>query len=100
MEKVSVRNSSDENQVKDADRKDFNRQQREVDDLTWVLSEKKGRRFLWRFLSENCRVFKTCYSQDTNETYFLEGNRNVGLKLMDEINEINPDLYVKMIKGE
>lgn len=97
MEKPYVKNSSDEEQIRDAERKVKNRRDREINDLSVVLSDPHGRRFIWRILSE-CGVFQTSFSPDSNQMYFNEGERNVGLKIFSEVNEVSPEAYLKMMK--
>jgi hypothetical protein len=68
-----------------------------LDDLRWVLTDKRGRRFMWWLLSIT-GFFKLSYSGNNDETNFNEGNRNVGLQLMNGINQASPDSYSVMMK--
>ena len=97
MEKVLVRNSSDEEQVKNAERKEKYRDKEEDMDLQFILSTLQGRRFMWRFLSD-CGVFKLSFADNALHTAFHEGERNVGLRLFTKINEIDSEAYFKMVK--
>ena len=54
--------------------------QTEIEDLKWVLSNKRGRRFIWRFL-EKAGVFKSSFTGNS-ETFFREGQRNMGLMVL------------------
>lgn len=65
-----------------------------VDDLKWFLSDKRGRRFMWRLLSET-GLFRPSYTGNS-ETFFREGERNVGLKLLNQILEHCPDKFGMM----
>jgi hypothetical protein len=64
--------------------------------MRYILSSRQGRRFLWRYL-ERCGVFKTSFD-GTSRTYFNEGERNIGLKLLADVNEANIEAYVTMMK--
>lgn len=68
----------------------------QVDDFLWLMSDKRGRRIMWRLLGET-RVFQSSFTGNS-QTFFNEGTRNVGLKLLGEINELCPDRYVSMLK--
>ena len=70
--------------------------QLEVEDFKWLMGNKQGRRFVWRML-EMCGVFRSTFRLN-NEMAFLEGMRNVGLKLMADIHETCPEKYHVMVK--
>lgn len=70
-------------------------QQRHADDVKKVMSTESGRRFIWGRLTQ-AGVFQTTFRTDTNTTMFLEGNRNAGLTLFNDVFGICPDLYSKM----
>ena len=65
-----------------------------AEDFKWLMSDKRGRRFIWGLLAKT-GVFKSSFTGDS-ETFFREGARNIGLMLMDAINEHCPDKYAKM----
>lgn len=97
MSKVSRRrNAADEGQVQEATRDAKLRRERELNDLRSVLNTVEGRRFLWRIL-EFCGLYKTSFT-GSSETFFLEGQRNVGIKLITEIIETEPEAYLLMMK--
>jgi len=97
MNQPLVRNAADKEQVKGAKRKEKSRRENEVVDTQYILSSFNGRRFLWRYL-ELCGVFKTSFSPESSQAAFNEGQRNVGLRLLSDINEANPDAYLQMMK--
>lgn len=68
----------------------------EVDDLRWMMSDKRGRRVMWRLL-ETSGVYRSSFTGNS-ETFFREGQRNVGLKLLADIHEHCPDAFVLMLK--
>lgn len=63
-------------------------------DVMWLMSHKPGRRIVWAWL-DDAGVFRTSFTGNS-ETFFREGMRNMGLKLLNEIHEVCPDLYAKM----
>ena len=55
--------------------------QQNRDDLEKLLTLEEGRRFFWSFLGK-CRVFSSSFTGNS-ETFFLEGQRNAGLVILD-----------------
>lgn len=72
------------------------RQRIEVEDFKWLMAHKQGRRFVWRLL-ERTHLFKTSFT-GSSETFFKEGERNVGLRVMDLINDHAVEQYLTMVK--
>lgn len=70
----------------------------EIDDFKFVMEDKRGRRFLWRLLAQ-CGVFRSSYTGN-NETFFREGQRNIGLAYMALIHEACPEKYSLMLKEQ
>lgn len=68
----------------------------ETDDLKWLMSDKRGRRVMWRLL-ETTGVYRSSFTGNS-ETFFREGQRNVGLRLLSDIHEHCPDAFVVMLK--
>lgn len=94
--KALVGNASDSQQVKNAKRSEESKRNQELNDVEFVLSTPQGRRFLWRLLGV-CHVFKTSFTGNST-TFFNEGKRDVGLRLLGDINEASPDSYLKMMQ--
>lgn len=69
---------------------------RDSEDLRTVLSQVQGRRFVWGLL-EQCGVFRTSYTGN-NDTFFREGQRNVGLLVLNSIHASCPEKYELMLK--
>ena len=65
-------------------------------DFAWLMSDKRGRRFIWRML-ETTGVYRSSFTGNS-ETFFREGARNVGLKLISDIHEFAPDAYPMMLE--
>ena len=95
-DKPYVRNAADREQVKDAARKAKWTREDELADVRAILATKEGRRFVWRYLTE-CSVFKTSFTGNS-QTFFNEGERNVGLKLMADVNDADPEAYIAMLR--
>lgn len=97
--KVAVDNVADEKQVKKADWKDRDRRRKELEDVAFILSSPQGRRFYWRYLDE-CGIYKTSVvpGYPDSYTFLLEGQRNIGIKLMTDLQEADPDAYILMLK--
>lgn len=79
-----------------ADLEEEKARRQEVEDLKWLMSDKRGRRVMWRLL-ETAGVYRSSFTGNS-ETFFREGQRNVGLKLLAEIHEHCPDAFVMMLK--
>lgn len=90
------RNAADEAQVQESARDAKLRREQEANDLAAVLNIPEGRRYLWRLL-EFCGVYKTSFT-GSSETFFLEGQRNVGLRVVNEITTTHPEAYLLMMK--
>lgn len=67
----------------------------EEGDLLWLMGQKRGRAFLWKWLSE-ARVFHPSFDMNSMKMAFNEGNRSYGLKLLTEIMTVCPELFLKM----
>lgn len=69
----------------------------EVDDLKWLMSNKRGRRFVFRVL-ERAGVWRLSFNTNALSMAFNEGQRNEGLRLMANITAHCPDRYTEMLK--
>jgi len=92
--KPLVKNAADESQVRQAEVKMKLLDDKNFNDLKFILDSDQGRRFMWRVLSE-CGVFQTSF-RTSSEIYYLEGRRSIGLKLLAEIMDCDPQAYIKM----
>ncbi|HFL1447900.1 TPA: hypothetical protein ACG1QI_004301 [Enterobacter kobei] len=70
-------------------------EQREKDDIKFVMDSEQGRRVVWGLL-ERGQVFGTCFNVDPNITAFNEGQRNLALVLFQRVMTHCPDQYLKM----
>lgn len=69
----------------------------EADDFMWLMSQKRGRRIVWRLL-ERTGVFRLSFNTDALQMAFAEGNRNEGNRTLSQIHELCPDRYTDMLK--
>lgn len=69
----------------------------EVDDLKWLMSNKRGRRFVFRLL-ERAGVWRISFNTNALTMAFNEGMRNDGLRLLAQLNEHCQARYTDMIK--
>lgn len=69
----------------------------EIDDLKWVMSNKRGRRFVFRLL-ERAGVWRISFNTNALTMAFNEGMRNDGLRLLAQLNEHCQARYTDMIK--
>lgn len=91
-----VKNAADETQVKAAGEREKHHRRQKHDDLTWVLSDRRGRRY-YRRLVEHCGVFRSSYTGNS-ETFRNEGRREVGLKLWADLSEACPEIWTTMMQ--
>ncbi|HWT80867.1 MAG TPA: hypothetical protein VN648_18930, partial [Candidatus Methylomirabilis sp.] len=54
-----------------------------------------GRQWVYELLAQ-CHVFASSFSLNAHEAAFREGERNVGLMVLNEVMMASPDEYVQM----
>ncbi len=69
----------------------------EIDDLKWLMSNKRGRRFVFRLL-ERAGVWRISFNTNALTMAFNEGMRNDGLRLLAQLNEHCQARYTDMLK--
>lgn len=89
-------NAADVEQVKKGSKEEKTKRQIEIDDIKFILSTRQGRSFVWRHMT-NAGIFQSCFTGNS-ATFFNEGRREVGLKMLAEVNEASPDSYLQMMK--
>lgn len=67
----------------------------DIADFKWLMSDHRGRRFVWRTLG-HCRLFQPSIGPTDAITNYNEGQRNVGLLLLSQVNDLTPSLYAVM----
>ena len=101
MVRSAVRNAADRKQVKAARLTERFLKRRDQSDIIEVLSSPVGRRFVMAILSK-CGMYTTSYRGGNNvvyDTIFLEGQRSIGVQLLLEIQEADPEAYIKMLRA-
>lgn len=92
--KPLVKNASDESQIQSARIKQKLGEESEANDLRFILSTEQGRRFIWKLISK-CGVFRQSFTGNS-QTFFMEGERNIGLFILDSVMRADPESYLKM----
>lgn len=79
------------------ERRDRIKQLNEIEDIKWMMSDKRGRRMLWR-LMDQAGVFRSSFNTNAMAMAFAEGNRNYGLRYLFLITKFCDKQYVVMQK--
>jgi hypothetical protein len=66
-------------------------------DLRWLMSNKRGRRIVWRLLDQS-GVFRLSFNSNAMTMAFAEGNRNFGNRTLSMIHTLCPEQYAVMVK--
>lgn len=69
---------------------------REVADFVALMGTESGRRFVWRLLGKT-GLYRSSFTGNS-ETFFREGERNIGLWVMSEIDALCPESYALMVR--
>ena len=93
--KPYVTNAANETQVKEAGQKETRVRNTHYEDVKWVLSSQAGRRVLHKYLMD-AGILVTSFNNSGSITAFNEGQRNMGLKLLADIEEADPEMYTLM----
>lgn len=86
-------NLSDQQAIKEKDKKDKRDRELEIADLKHILSSPQGRRFIWRYLKYCDRI---SFSHDALMMAFNDGERNISLQMKAEAVEADGGLYLLM----
>lgn len=77
------------------------RKEQQDNDLRWLMGDRRGRRLMMRILS-GVGMYRSTYDPGLkdvpSEMLFREGQKNVGYRLMSEINRVCPETYFQMMK--
>lgn len=65
------------------------------DDMTWLMGDPRGRRFMWRMLGHT-GVYSRVFNTHGGLMNFNEGRRDVGLFLLGEIDRLFPERFALM----
>jgi hypothetical protein len=93
--KPYVTNAADASQVNSASGKERRGRDKDLEDLRAILALESGRRFIWRYLGE-CGVFRSSW-EPSAKIHFNEGRRDIGLRLLDDVMNANPQSYITMM---
>lgn len=63
--------------------------------VRWIMSGKRGRAFMWWLLSES-GIWRSSFNPNAIQMAFAEGNRNFGLKVLEQIHIACPELEATM----
>jgi len=96
--KPYVKDSSNRDQVRDAQRKVRFKREDELNDIRDLLTLPSGQRFLWRYL-EVCGVFRSSWSPSA-EIHFNEGRRDIGLRILADITEADPKALITLMSNK
>lgn len=69
------------------------RAERQDADLRWVLSDPRGRRFLWETMGR-FKLNEQTYSANNSEHCFNAGLRNAAIMLLNDVIRVSPDNYL------
>lgn len=87
----------DDEAREELDRKAQLARQVSIGDLKWVMSNKRGRRFVHALL-EQAGVFRLSFTAgDPYATAFNEGKRNDGLRVLEQLMVHAPESYASML---
>lgn len=62
-----------------------------------VIGDRDGRAFLWQLLAQ-CELYQDGFSSTPGVTERNTGKRAVGLWVLTQIHDVDPDAYVLMLK--
>jgi hypothetical protein len=96
-EEIESYNAADPKQVNVARAKAGRKKARLQDIVRDIMQLKQGREYFWDLLSF-CGVFQTTFDPNPYVSANQEGGRNVGLKILADITNSSPDLYLTMMK--
>lgn len=70
--------------------------QTDADDLKWLMSNKRGRRIVWRQL-ERAGVYRTPFNTNAMLMAHACGEKNDGLRMLAQLFEVCPERYAEML---
>jgi hypothetical protein len=97
MSTTLVDNAASTRQVHNAQRVARERDQTDVADLVWILSEPQGRRFLHRLVMGVCDVEGVSHAGGlpAMDMHHHEGRRFVGVQLLAKIREVDAEKWLE-----
>lgn len=67
----------------------------DIADFKWLMGDRRGRRFMWRTMGR-FKLFEPSMGPTDSITNFNEGQRNAGLFLLSQVNDLTPAMYAVM----
>lgn len=89
--------SDDAREVRNQRRRSRIRRRDQLAILARLMAEPVGRAWFYDFLSA-CHMYHTSFATNALAMAFSEGQRDVGIKLLADVIEAAPDLYLQMLK--
>ncbi len=89
--------ASDEGQVKKRDLEAKRRDRDTRDVLIALLAERKGRDWMWELLSA-AHMYEANPPTDPLQMAYREGERNIGLRLMQQLLRHTPNAVIQMMQ--
>src|SRR6266702_1556336 len=89
--------ASNRKDVRKAEKAARQQERTRQDIIKGIMSVAGGRSWMLDIL-ESCHVFASSFSIDSSRMAFSEGERNVGLQLLNDIMAACPDQYVVMMR--
>lgn len=87
-------NAADADQVKGRRKQEKLTQVQHDNDTRAVMSTREGRRYVWGLLGD-AGVYRTSFTGNAT-TYFNEGKRDIGLRVLADITRACPEQYLVM----
>lgn len=95
MERRSTSQRSELDGKRDAEAKRGKLDRRDA--VIALTSSPEGRSYLWGLMAE-AKVFTQTYTGEALSGAFHEGQRAIGLRILADVMEFNPDAYIVMAK--
>jgi len=67
----------------------------EANDIKWLMSNRQGRRIVWRLLAQ-AGVYRDSFTGNST-TFYNEGRRSAGLSLLSDVVAHAHDSYILML---
>jgi len=97
VKKPYTANSTDEKSIESSKKRVSQKKLLEESDVKSVLELDSGRRYVWRLL-ERCGIFRSGYVGGSEQLFFIEGRRDIGQKILNDILEIDPIIFTRMVE--
>lgn len=75
------------------------KQRRRIDDITWLMADARGRRFVWEHLKTTRYEGRTTlFDTHGGRQNYLLGAYEIGRNLSEEIRALRPEQYLLMVR--